>query len=49
MIGENLFMIVDTFSGTNSYNKKGIFVYNTTPPRNTNALAYTLQDGDRGI
>lgn len=31
MIGENLFMIVDTFSGTNPYNKKGIFVYNTTP------------------
>jgi hypothetical protein len=31
MIGENLFMIVDTFSGTNSYNKKEIFVYNTTP------------------
>lgn len=48
MIGENLFMIVDTFSGTNPYNRKGLFVYNTTT-RNTNTLAYPVQDGDRGI
>lgn len=48
MIGENLFMIVDTFSGTNPYNRKGLFVYNTTT-RNTNTQAYPVQDGDRGI
>ena len=48
MIEENLIMIVDTFTGTNPYNKKGLFVYNTAT-RNTNTLAYPVQDGDRGI
>jgi hypothetical protein len=48
MIEENLIMIVDTFTGTNPYNRKGLFVYNTTT-RNINTLAYPVQDGDRGI
>jgi hypothetical protein len=48
MIGENLIMIVDTFTGTNPYNNKGLFAYNTVT-RNTSTLSYPVQGGDRGI
>lgn len=48
MIGENLIMMVDTFTYTNPYNRKGLFVYNTAT-RSTNTLAYPIQGGDRGI
>ncbi len=48
MIEDKLMMIVDTFSGSNPYSRKGIFEYNTTT-RNTSTFAYPIQDGDRGI
>ena len=48
MIEENLIMIIDTFSAANPYTRKGLFAYNTTT-RNTNTLAYPIQNGDRGI
>lgn len=48
MIEDKLMMIVDTFSGSNPYSRKGIFEYNTTT-RNTGTFAYPIQDGDRGI
>lgn len=48
IIEDKLMMIIDTFSGNNPYNHKGIFEYNTIT-RNTNSLAYPFQDGDRGI
>ncbi|MBL7934327.1 MAG: hypothetical protein JNM51_00785, partial [Bacteroidia bacterium] len=48
MVEDKLMMIVDTFSGSNPYSRKGIFEYNTTT-RYTSTLAYPIQDGDRGI